>query len=986
MITRLIQYWGRLAGGLVFFALGAVQASAHDLYWTEEEVIMASDIDGENVTEIFDGTGMEGSAVDVVVTDEYLYWSDNAPSEAEASIWRANLDGSEAQVFVESNGAFSSPQFLAISEVHEKIYFSDFSSGLFQADLEDGGNLEVLFDDFPAAAQYTGLALRGENDEELVWITASMDTIFRTQLPSGNTSQQDAFVDVPGAGETYGLAYDAEEDHLYFTNFGTGTLSRFDLATAEATLLRDGLTGALGLELSPSGTHLLIAERDAGVSAYQIDNFGFERLVESEDAHFGVAASADPADLPPGEDPGDLPFLFRANFDADSPGSPPFFNWGSVSGPGEGAATVLVDADNDVFGMGEENRFLRVESAANFGLTAAFDATEVLTLSFDYIGRVNFGDGNRWLNVEIRQGGTTAHITSIRNLDATIRGVSNEPSIGGTDWPVRIDTVMNNSTETIVYDTPGGGTTELGAGMASVWLFHYVTGEWEHLIEEYVNSRSDSMSAGTPLDNVRFNLDSGAIRSFDLDNVYVFEGALVGELAREADLPHRAPPDPLPVAWSLSPGDRPYLGTGTRERGLAIHPEEGYLLLVRRAAPPTVAILDGLTGDDLGTLSVDGVTGGFGSFHLNKIAIDEEGVIYAANLAVDTQDDNFRIYRWADKDADPELVFDAPLNSADGSGSNRRFGDSLVVLGSGDETEIILSTWNTTAWARLTPLEEATDPDNQFEAEIFSVHDIPSGAFRDIVAGPNGYFYGAGGGSLYEIELDHGELTATLNRGFVLAAPIGPIGFLEEQGVMGGVDASVQDFHLFDAEDFTPLSINSFPTSNSIPNATGAVVFGNGMAYALCTDNGILALELELDAPLSFEAWIAGFDLPEGRDGPEDNPAGDGIPNLLKYALGLSPLAPGTGGLPVHQLRNLEVEEDAADYLTLTFTRPNAVSDVEYAVEAGGDPGDWPDSAVPVDGLTTDNGDGTTTYTYRDLQPIEDSDRRFLRLSVEWSE
>ncbi len=60
---------------------------------------------------------------------------------------------------------------------------------------------------------------------------------------------------------------------------------------------------------------------------------------------------------------------------------------------------------------------------------------------------------------------------------------------------------------------------------------------------------------------------------------------------------------------------------------------------------------------------------------------------------------------------------------------------------------------------------------------------------------------------------------------------------------------------------------------------------------------------------------------PEGLRGPGDEPAGDGIPNLMKYALGLPPMTPGTGHLPVQEVRSLEVDGVEAEYLTLAFTR-----------------------------------------------------------------
>src|SRR5512139_2890098 len=64
---------------------------------------------------------------------------------------------------------------------------------------------------------------------------------------------------------------------------------------------------------------------------------------------------------------------------------------------------------------------------------------------------------------------------------------------------------------------------------------------------------------------------------------------------------------------SSLPGDRTYVGIGSLERGRAFNPQTGHLLLVHRdtaADTFTVHILDGTTGADLGTMSVQDVTAG----------------------------------------------------------------------------------------------------------------------------------------------------------------------------------------------------------------------------------------------------------------------------------------------------------------------------------------------------------------------------------------
>ena len=59
-------------------------------------------------------------------------------------------------------------------------------------------------------------------------------------------------------------------------------------------------------------------------------------------------------------------------------------------------------------------------------------------------------------------------------------------------------------------------------------------------------------------------------------------------------------------------------------------------------------------------------------------------------------------------------------------------------------------------------------------------------------------------------------------------------------------------------------------------------------------------------------------------------PAGDGLTNLLKYGLGLDPLIPSAGGLPVGALEDFS----GATHLTLTYARQHpAPDDITYHVE-----------------------------------------------------
>lgn len=109
--------------------------------------------------------------------------------------------------------------------------------------------------------------------------------------------------------------------------------------------------------------------------------------------------------------------------------------------------------------------------------------------------------------------------------------------------------------------------------------------------------------------------------------------------------------------------------------------------------------------------------------------------------------------------------------------------------------------------------------------------------------------------------------------------------------------------------------------------------------------------------------------------GDSGNPARDGVPNLLKYALGLNPNTPATTGLPVIG----QVSVNGKTYLTLSFTDQSALTDITYSVQVSSDLQNW--QSGPAYAIRIDNGT-TSTAVYRDTTAMEDAPRQFLRLSV----
>jgi hypothetical protein len=119
----------------------------------------------------------------------------------------------------------------------------------------------------------------------------------------------------------------------------------------------------------------------------------------------------------------------------------------------------------------------------------------------------------------------------------------------------------------------------------------------------------------------------------------------------------------------------------------------------------------------------------------------------------------------------------------------------------------------------------------------------------------------------------------------------------------------------------------------------------HGCASLLATAGLLLLALLPLPAappgfdPLGdYEAWIAAYDVPEERRGPEADANGDGIANLIKFMLGADPLAPWQGGQP-----RIDLVPDADGFVQriLTIERNPAAVGLATIVEVSNDLRQW---------------------------------------------
>lgn len=309
----------------------------------------------------------------------------------------------------------------------------------------------------------------------------------------------------------------------------------------------------------------------------------------------------------------------------------------------------------------------------------------------------------------------------------------------------------------------------------------------------------------------------------------------------------------------LAPGDRAYLANDNNQRGLAWNPTTNNLLLVNRTGALSINVLDGVTGDDEGTLNqgLGVITGG--TFAGSMIAAADDGAIYMSNLTTNATTSAYKVYRWASESAAaPTVAYSgAPLAGA-------RLGDSLDLTGGGASTRIVAGYSNSPAvtgnntFALLTTADGTT-----YTSETIAVGTNPpaAGDFRfgitftdaDTVIGKSGAsgrfvdITGTGVGAL--------SSSFTLDGSFIAPMDYAVVGGVPYLAAVNTATAGESKLWVYDMSNVaTPTlvgTIDNLPgAANANGNGVGQVRFGaitgnSAAIYVLNTNNGIQAFKLQ---------------------------------------------------------------------------------------------------------------------------------------------
>jgi hypothetical protein len=226
------------------------------------------------------------------------------------------------------------------------------------------------------------------------------------------------------------------------------------------------------------------------------------------------------------------------------------------------------------------------------------------------------------------------------------------------------------------------------------------------------------------------------------------------------------------------------------------------------------------------------------------------------------------------------------------------------------------------------------------------LHDL-TGA--DFVVFENGYIFQRDPGEVGAVEifgeLAHVEVSAdgeTFHRfpsRSLTGAPVGPFGLIDASNVhnLAGKHVNSYGDSWGTPFDLSELGLESV-SHIRIVDIPGHGLFADSIGHPIYDPwqtSGSGGFDLEavggISTMINYADWPLLEKLPEDQRGIDDDPDGDGVPNLLEYAFASLPWLhePSTDGLP----RLRVAHEGGAAFAELVFVRDERLADVTYEVQ-----------------------------------------------------
>lgn len=314
----------------------------------------------------------------------------------------------------------------------------------------------------------------------------------------------------------------------------------------------------------------------------------------------------------------------------------------------------------------------------------------------------------------------------------------------------------------------------------------------------------------------------------------------------------------------LAPGSIPQLDTSGSQRGLAVVPTTGNLVLVDRDTTlgNNAYVINGGNGSVVGTLTppVGGYSGG--TFVVNAVGAGTDGRIYVGNLVTSTAS-TFKVYSWAN-DSDfttpATVAFSLAMSDPSWKGINR-VGDVFTATGSGASAQWAAAGSNSAAGTNSAFSVGTVDGSNSLTTytAIADTNTASNGYRQGLSFIDDSSLIGTQGTELYTTSFD--GTTATAQAGTIGAAQR-PIAYLNHEGLsyMATIDTNSSNVMIYNIQDPTnPLSLVSLnnTTGTLAANANGTGGIGWGLSagpdsyylYAMSTNQGIQGFIVTIPEP-----------------------------------------------------------------------------------------------------------------------------------------
>ena len=175
----------------------------------------------------------------------------------------------------------------------------------------------------------------------------------------------------------------------------------------------------------------------------------------------------------------------------------------------------------------------------------------------------------------------------------------------------------------------------------------------------------------------------------------------------------------------------------------------------------------------------------------------------------------------------------------------------------------------------------------------------------------------------------------------------------------------------------TNLSVVPLPSSLPTGSRTATISLATNGGYSVGSLN-FASINIEDDPLNSWRLhWFGTNATNPAIAGDAASPAGDGIRNLVKYALGLDPTQPTNSTARTMSMIN------SNDCFEFSYTRPDPPPlDIIYQVQSSNDLVVWCTNACVLTKQIVLNPDNTATVTCTSQLPVRVSSKEFLRLQV----